>query len=359
VGTSTTTYTYDVLGNLTAVALPDGTVVSYVVDGANRRIGRRVNGVPVQGFLYQGPLRPVAELDGAGNLVSRFVYGTGVNVPDYFVRGGAIYRIVTDHLGSPRLVVNTSTGQIVQELDYDPFGRVVLDTNPGFQPFGFAGGLYDPLTGLVRFGARDYDAEIGRWTSKDPLLFEAGDVNLYGYVRGDSVSLSDPSGEFIWIAAAAGIGAVINVAATVVANDGDVTASQLLAAAVSGGLSGAIGAVAGPLAGSLVGQVGAGFASKALAGGISGIGGAIGQALANLIDACHASSVANAALFGSLGGGVAALFPVRGVYTLQQAHYFAPRTLRGLVGTNNARLLLGSFTVSAGVAAASNFGGPF
>ena len=41
------------------------------------------------------------------------------------------------------------------------------DTNPGFQPFGFAGGLYDPDTGLVRFGARDYDAETGRWTSKE------------------------------------------------------------------------------------------------------------------------------------------------------------------------------------------------
>ncbi len=44
-------------------------------------------------------------------------------------------------------------------LDYDEFGRVLLDTNPGFQPFGFAGGHYDPDTQLVRFGARDYDPE--------------------------------------------------------------------------------------------------------------------------------------------------------------------------------------------------------
>ena len=82
------------------------------VDGANRRIGRRVNGALVQSFLYQGQLRPVAELDASGNVVSRFVYGTGVNVPDYFVRGGVTYRIVTDQLGSPRLVVNTTTGQV-------------------------------------------------------------------------------------------------------------------------------------------------------------------------------------------------------------------------------------------------------
>jgi RHS repeat-associated protein len=41
------------------------------------------------------------------------------------------------------------------------------DSNPGFQPFGFAGGLFDSASGLVRFGARDYDAETGRWVSKE------------------------------------------------------------------------------------------------------------------------------------------------------------------------------------------------
>ncbi|MDH5679538.1 MAG: RHS repeat-associated core domain-containing protein, partial [Nitrospinota bacterium] len=46
---------------------------------------------------------------------------------------------------------------------------MVSDTNPGFQPFGFAGGLYDQHTKLTRFGARDYDAHAGRWTSKDPI----------------------------------------------------------------------------------------------------------------------------------------------------------------------------------------------
>ncbi|MBI2566652.1 MAG: DUF4157 domain-containing protein, partial [Candidatus Schekmanbacteria bacterium] len=68
------------------------------------------------------------------------------------------------------------------------------DTNPGFQPFGFAGGLYDPDTGLVRFAARDYDAEVGRWTARDPILFQGGQVNLFVYVRNDPVNLTDPWG---------------------------------------------------------------------------------------------------------------------------------------------------------------------
>jgi RHS repeat-associated protein len=78
--------------------------------------------------------------------------------------------------------VESETGEVAQRLDYDAFGRVLLDTNPGFQPFGFAGGLYDADTGLVRFGARDYDPEIGRWTAKDPILFGGGQGNVYVYV---------------------------------------------------------------------------------------------------------------------------------------------------------------------------------
>ena len=193
-GGQTTTYNYDVLGNLMAVTLPDGTLIEYVIDGRNRRIGKKVNGVLVQGFLYSDQLNPIAELDGTGNVVSRFVYGTKANVPDYIIKGGVTYRIISDHLGSPRLVVDTTTGAVVQRIDYDEFGNVLLDTNPGFQPFGFAGGIYDADTGLVRFGARDYYPVTGRWTAKDPIKFASRDSNLYGYVLVDSVNLVDTNG---------------------------------------------------------------------------------------------------------------------------------------------------------------------
>jgi len=65
----TTTYQYDVLGNLRRVELP-GKTIEYVIDGRNRRVGKKVNGTLVQGFLYQGSLKPVAELDENGNLTS-------------------------------------------------------------------------------------------------------------------------------------------------------------------------------------------------------------------------------------------------------------------------------------------------
>ena len=190
----TTTYTYDVLGNLVSVTLPDGKQIGYVIDGRNRRIGKKVNGTLVQGFLYQDYLKPIVELDGSNGIVSRFVYAGGVNVPTYMIKNGVTYRFIKDHLGSPRLVVNTATGEILQRMDYDEFGNVTNDTNPGFHPFGFAGGIYDKDTGLVRFGARDYDAETGRWTAKDPIFFGGGSANLYTYVANDPTNLRDPSG---------------------------------------------------------------------------------------------------------------------------------------------------------------------
>ena len=190
----TTTYNYDSLGNLVRATLPNGKMIDYVIDGKNRRVGKKINGVLVQGFLYEGQLRPIAEVDGNGNIVSRFVYGTKVNVPDYMIKGGVSYRIIADHLGSPRMVINSNTGVVIQHLDYDEFGNVVNDTNPGFQPFCFAGGLYDRDTNLVKFGLRDYDPATGRWTTKDPILFKGGDTNLFGYTGRDPVNFVDPSG---------------------------------------------------------------------------------------------------------------------------------------------------------------------
>lgn len=193
-GSDTTDYVYDVLGNLQSVTLPNGTLIEYLIDPRGRRVAKKVNGVLVKGWLYKDKLNPIAELDGSGNIVSRFIYADKANVPSYMISGGSSYRIISNHLGSPIKVVNSATGAIVQEISYDAWGNILTDSNPGFQPFGFAGGHYDQATGLTRFGYRDYDAEIGRWTSKDPIKFNAGDTNLFGYVLNDPINYFDSSG---------------------------------------------------------------------------------------------------------------------------------------------------------------------
>ena len=187
-------YQSDSLGSLRRVLPPDGHEIRYLIDGENRRVARMVDGQIVSAYLYQGVVRPIAEFDAAGNLISRFVYGAGSDTPAYMVKGGVTYRIVADPLGSPRLIVDASTGNVIQRIDYDAFGKVLSDSNPGFQPFGFAGGMYDPATGLLRFGARDYDPETGRWTSKDPVGFGSGETNFYVYAQNDPVNRTDTMG---------------------------------------------------------------------------------------------------------------------------------------------------------------------
>ncbi|MDP4267996.1 MAG: RHS repeat-associated core domain-containing protein [Bacteroidota bacterium] len=109
------------------------------------------------------------------------------------MKNGSEYRIISDYLGSVRLVVDVNTGQVVQQISYDEWGNIVQDTNPGFQPFGFAGGIHDRDSKLIRFGARDYDSETGRWTCKDPAKFETG-TNWYIYCNQNPINLNDSSG---------------------------------------------------------------------------------------------------------------------------------------------------------------------
>ncbi|MFF0066624.1 RHS repeat-associated core domain-containing protein [Streptomyces sp. NPDC005279] len=194
----TTRYRYDAFGNLATVNLPDGTTVEYLLDSVGRRIARFVDGNRTSAYLYDGLLRPLAELDTNDQVIARFVYSRSNGSPAYLIKNGRTYCIVADQLGSPRIIFDAQTGHIVQQLKYSPWGEVTEDTRPGFQPFGFAGGLYDPALGLLRFGLRDYSPRTGRWLTKDPVGPLEGGLNVYAYVHNDPINLSDPSG--LWAA---------------------------------------------------------------------------------------------------------------------------------------------------------------
>ncbi len=196
----TMSYHYDLFGNLTEVDFSTGKTITYKVDAYGRRVARTVDPDGPNGsqqpktttYLYNAASQLVAMHDPWNN-VWHFIYGTRQNTPDLIYLDDFIYRVLSDHLGSPRLVVDTTDlSDTLLEARYDAWGNA-----SGFFynfPFGFAGGLYDPDTGLVRFGARDYDPMTGRWTSKDPILFGGGQENLYVYAEDDPVNHADPSG---------------------------------------------------------------------------------------------------------------------------------------------------------------------
>lgn len=199
-GAGTSTYTYDLFSRLHAVTMPGPVSVEYAIDALGRRVAKSKNSTLERSWIYLDGLRIGAETDHTQSPVvtSRFVYGSRPHVPDYMEKGGDTYRLVTDQLGSVRLVVDVATGNVAQRIDYDAWGNPTLVTGTwDVQPFGFAGGLYDPDTGLYRFGARDYDPEVGRWTSKDPIMFSGG-INVYEYAASDPINLIDPTGLDPW-----------------------------------------------------------------------------------------------------------------------------------------------------------------
>jgi YD repeat-containing protein len=95
-GADTTRYTYDPLGNLVTVILPNHDRIDYLIDGQNRRVGKKLNGHFIKGWLYQNALSPIAEMDSTGSTIAQFIFGSKGHVPDQMIRGGMTYRLLTD-----------------------------------------------------------------------------------------------------------------------------------------------------------------------------------------------------------------------------------------------------------------------
>lgn len=243
-------YHWDSFGNLIGVDLPTGNQLKNLLDGKNRSVARVWDGQVTKRTIYEDDYRVAAEFNEDGQVRSSFVFATSINAPDYMEVAGDRLVFIRDHLGSPRLVVRASDGEVIQQMDYTDLGSAIQDTKPGLHPYGFAGGLYEPTTGLVRFGARTYDGMTGRWLSKDPIGFAGGDTNLYNYTLSDPVNFVDPSGKIVplpvlWAAGGAAAGAAANFVGTL-AGGGSVNQAldTIIPGAIAGGMAGALAAPA-------------------------------------------------------------------------------------------------------------------
>ena len=96
-----------------------------------------------------------------------------------------LLQAVPDRLGA--------TGAVRARYDYDPYGRVTKLAGDMDATFGFTGFHRHQASGLNLTLHRAYDAETGRWLSRDPIAEEGG-LNLYGYVDGDPINRVDPLG---------------------------------------------------------------------------------------------------------------------------------------------------------------------
>jgi RHS repeat-associated protein len=181
-------------GELLGSRLAGGEVISYGYDGFGRRASRRDTEGSSQ-YLYGSPrlqYQVSASRDPAGLLTTYWYDDFGLLFA--LRRGDRWYYVATDQVGTPRLVCDAA-GQVIKQLEHSTFGHLIADSNPRFPlEIGFAGGLFDAATGLVRFGLRDYDPRAGRWAARDPIGFGATDPNLYRYASNDPLTFVDPSG---------------------------------------------------------------------------------------------------------------------------------------------------------------------
>ncbi len=171
-----------------------GKKITYTYDSTNRRVARTDETGTTQ-YLYGNPDHPfqlTAVQEPSGSL-SIYHYDD-LGLPYALDRDSKRYYIITNQLGTPELVCDEN-GEPIKSLEYDSFGNQTCDSNPQFLlHLGFAGGLVDIDTELVRFGFRDYDAAAGKWSAKDPIKFASGDSNLYSYVVNDPLNLIDRNG---------------------------------------------------------------------------------------------------------------------------------------------------------------------
>jgi RHS repeat-associated protein len=104
------------------------------------------------------------------------------------------YWLLTDRLGSVRDVVDNA-GDVVDTIAYDGFGNIVSETDAEYRGrYAWTGREWDVETALQYNRARYYDGAIARWTSEDPIGFEAGDSNLFRYTSNQTTTKTDPSG---------------------------------------------------------------------------------------------------------------------------------------------------------------------
>ncbi len=284
-GSDTTRFTYNDLGQLIGASSPTLAAIAYVYDVDGRLVSKTRAGTVEHAYIYgDGPL-PAAELAADGSILTRFVY-TDAGIPAYMVRGGVTYRFITDERGSVRFVVNTTDGSVAQAIQYDAFGNITANSAPGFQPFGFVGGLYDEDLGLTLLGAREYDAAAGRWFSPDPGLFSGG-PNLYAYGDNDPVNFIDRTGAFpepAEIIAGGVLGAFFGGVNAVARGGGFMS---IVSGILAGGATGALTSALSPIPGAGVLQQ---LLRSVLAGGAGDIGGDLGadlvEKLGNYLRGC-------------------------------------------------------------------------
>ena len=208
-------YSYDANGNLTEdsnknitsiqynclnlpnkVMFKDGSTIAYTYggDGAKLKTIHKIGGSTTT-TEYCGDV--IYEDGTAKRMLTEVGYVTlSDKKPHYYLK---------DHQGNNRVVLNES-GNVEEVNHYYPFGGLYANST-NVQPYKYNGKELDVRKGLnwYDYGARQYDAVLGRWHAVDPLAEKYYEVSPYIYCANDPVKNVDSDGRWFWAAAGAAI----------------------------------------------------------------------------------------------------------------------------------------------------------
>ena len=182
------TYAFDYEHRLTAI----GTDAQFSYDYKGNRLQAIRNGT-ITRYIYDPAGNLLGETDGGNNITKYYIHGLGLLA--MVTSTGQVFTYHYNPIGSTIAV--TDLGQnVVNAYAYDSFGNILNQTENIPQPFKYVGqfGVMAESNGFYYMRARYYDPQAGRFISEDPIGFDGGDVNLYGYVGGNAVNRVDPSG---------------------------------------------------------------------------------------------------------------------------------------------------------------------
>lgn len=199
------TYTWSARNELESVADNGTPIVRYVYDQDGRRLVKiRPDGSRT--YYYYDDWDVILEVDQNGVARAEYLIGRGMDEPLAAVIAGQPIYFHQNAIGNVAALTNTN-GDVVERYDYDIYGNVAVLNPDGavvggvdlaVSPYLFTGRRYDAETGLYEFRKRYYTPAHGRFISTDPLDYIDG-MNVYAYVNGNVVNLTDPTGQFLGI----------------------------------------------------------------------------------------------------------------------------------------------------------------
>ena len=187
----TTWYHYDHLDRLAAVNLPDETEVEYRYFPNGNRMSKSVDGETTYYLYDQEDI--LCELDESGNEHARYTHGPGIDEPLSIDRDDTQAYYLHDALGSVLSLFDDSENELA-EYRYDAFGILNIISETIKNPYTYTGREYEKETEMYYYRARYYTPDVGRFTSRDPVV--QMDTSPYVYVDNNPLSKIDPSGKF-------------------------------------------------------------------------------------------------------------------------------------------------------------------